>query len=151
VKSRLAYLLIAGAAALYFWTARPSVAPPAPPSPPLEIDLSSAFQGERAAEDAATLAVMADEIANVIEWDGRQQEPLLITGRSLDQLRTRTREFLCRGESLGERHPKMRQIVSDFLEAHLGTSGGDVSPEQRASWVTAYREVARSARHAISH
>ena len=147
MRTRVAVILIAVAAALYFFSA-PVRSPD--PRPATEIDLSSAFQGGRASDDAATLAAMSDEVANVIEWDGAQTEPILTTGRSLDQLRTRTREFLCRGESLGERHPKMRQIVGDYLETKLGTAGGNITPEQRAAWVAAYREVARSARNAIS-
>lgn len=147
MRTRVAIVLIAAAAALYFFSA-PGRSPEPQPRP--EIDLSAAFQGPTAADDAATVAAMADEVASVIEWDGAQAEPLLTTGRSLDQLRTRTREFLCRGESLGERHPRVRQIVGDYLETKLGTAGGSITPEQRAAWVSAYREIARSARHAIA-
>lgn len=121
------------------------------PVPALEIDLSSAFQGPTAAEDAASLACMADAIADMIEWDGQQSEPLLASGTALDQLRTRTRQFMLKGSSLGDRHPKMRQIVADFLVAHLGEDAGEIDADKRAAWVSAYREIARSARHAISH
>lgn len=149
MKFRLAMALIGLAAALHFWSVSPK-SPIGPPSPPLEIDLTGAFQGEKAADDAALLAEMSAAVADMIEWDGKQPEPLLTTARALDQLRTRTREFLCKGESIGERNPKVRQIVGDFLESHLGTSGGAITPEQRASWVSAYREVSRSARYAIA-
>ena len=148
MKFRIAMGLIGLAAALHFFTARTQPVPL--PSPPLEIDLTAAFQGPRAADDAALLAEMAAAVAEMIEWDGKQPEPLLTTAHSLDQLRTRTREFLCKGESIGERNPKVRQIVGDFLESHLGTSGGAITPEQRASWVSAYREVSRAARYAIA-
>lgn len=147
VKAALA--LFGVAAALWFFTL-PAKTPPAP-TPVGEIDLSAAFSGEHAADDAALVASLADEVANVIEWDGRQPEPVLTTGKQLDQLRTRTREFLCRGQPLGERHPRMRQIVGEYLESKLGSSGGSVTAEQRAAWVAAYREVARAARHAIKH
>lgn len=149
MRIKAAIGLVAVAAALYF-LAVPSKAPPSPPSPALEIDLSGAFQGPRAADDAALLAEMTGAVADMIEWDGSQPEPMLTTGRALDQLRTRTREFLCRGESIGERNPRVRQIVGDFLESHLGTSGGSVTPEQRAAWVKAYREVSRASRYAIT-
>lgn len=149
MRFRIAMGLIGLAAALHFFTA-PTRMPPAPPSPPLEIDLSSAFQGPQAADDAALLGEMSAAVADMIEWDGKQTEPMLTTARSLDQLRTRTREFLCKGESIGERNPRVRQIVGDFLESHLGTSGGAITPEQRANWVSAYREVSRAARYAIA-
>ena len=149
MRFRAALALIGLAAAIYFWSAT-SQSPVGPPSPPLEISLAGAFQGPNAAADAALLAEMAAAVAEMIEWDGKQPSPLLTTGHSLDQLRNRTREFLCKGESIGERNPRVRQIVGDFLESHLGTSGGAITPEQRASWVSAYREVSRSARYAIA-
>ncbi len=149
MKARLAILLLVAAAIAYAMS--PATPGPAPtPTPPAAIDLVGAFQGANAADDAATLAAMADEIASVIEWDGEQESPALKTGRALDELRTRTREFMCRGESLGEKHPAMRQKVSDYLDEQLGNSGGEVTPEQRAKWVNAYREISRSARHAIA-
>lgn len=151
MKERIAVLLLAVAVVANYFAAKGKASIPAPPAPALEIDLSSAFQGPTAAEDAAALASMADAIADMIEWDGAQPEPMLKTGRALDQLRTRTRQFMFKGESLGERHPKMRQIVGDFLVAHLGEDGGEITPEKRAAWSSAYRDIARSARHAISH
>jgi hypothetical protein len=148
MRQTLALVLLAAAVVAWRMSA-PAGPAPTPPQPPA-IDLAGAFQGESAADDAATLAAMADEIASVIEWDGKQESPALNTGRMLDQLRTRTREFVCRGESLGEKHPAMRQKVSDYLDEQLGNSGGEVTPEQRAKWVNAYREISRSARHAIA-
>lgn len=146
MKPRIAFLLLALAAGLY-WFGRSS--PDARPEPSPAIDLTAAFTGPTAGADAATVAAMSDEIANVIEWDGAQQQPSLATAHAVDVMRTRTREFLCKGESLGERHPRMRQIVGEYLEARLGTGGGAITPEQRAAWVAAYREIARAARYAI--
>ena len=71
--------------------------------------------------------------------------PVLTTGNKLDTLRTRSREMFCRGESIGDRQPKMRDLVARFLDSRLGVSGGPVTPEQRAAWVSAYREIARAA------
>lgn len=121
-----------------------------PNAEPGSIDMTAAFIGPTAAADASLLAAMADEVAGVIEYDGKQEKPLLTTGHQLDQLRTRTREWLMRGESLGERQPKVRQIVGEYLEAKLGHSGGEITAAQRDSWVAAYRDIARSARHALS-
>lgn len=148
MKERIALLLLAVAVGVHFLTASTAHTPT--PNPALEIDLSSAFSGPTAAEDAAALAAMSDAIADMIEWDGSQEKPMLTSGKSLDALRTRTRQFMFKGSSLGDRHPKMRQIVSDYLDAHLGNSGGEITAEQRAAWVNAYREIARSARHAIA-
>lgn len=119
---------------------------PTPQPTPVALDLAGSLQGETAASDAITLAEMADEIANVIEWDGQREEPVLTTGFALDKFRTSTREFLCRGESLGDRHPELRERVAAYLDEQLGDDGGDLTPEQRENWVDAYRVIARSAR-----
>jgi hypothetical protein len=90
---------------------------------------------------------MAEEIAEIIEYDMSRDEPILETAVTLDALRTHSREFLFRGESIGARHPRMRQIVGDYLTARLGTDGGEVTDEDRREWASAYREIARSARY----
>ena len=141
------WLIAAGLIAFALYSLTPA---PQPRPEPGAIDLVGQFQGAEAAEDAAILAAMADEIASVIEWDGEQESPMLTTGRQLDELRSRTREFVCRGESFGERQPRVRAIVGAYLEEQLGVSGGGVDPKQRAKWVAAYRTIARSARYAIS-
>jgi hypothetical protein len=74
-----------------------------------------------------------------------QPEPFLKTGVSFDELRVRARLLLCRGASLGEKHPRARDAIKAYLDQHAGTSGGPVSPEQRARWIAAYRDVSRAA------
>ena len=145
MRTKVAIGLLVAAAAIYVATART----PATPLPAGAIDLTTAFVGPDAAKDASTVAGMSDAIAGMIEWDGTQSEPILKTGKSLDQLRTRTRQFLCGGESLGQKHPKVGELVGAYLTDKLGESGGEITPEQRDAWVAAYREIARSARHAI--
>lgn len=147
MRQAAAITLLIAAAAIYMATARTPV--PKPPVAPPAIDLTSAFTGVDAAKDAATLASMSGSLADMIEWDGQQAEPLLKTGRALDELRTRARQFICEGKSLGEKHPKMCEIVGDYLQSQLGDDGGEITPEQRAAWVNAYREIARSARYAF--
>ena len=118
------------------------------PDQPTDLDLKGQFVGPEAAEDAATLSGLADELANEIEWDGTQDNPFLQTGVDLDTLRTRAREIRCRGTSLGEKHPKVRTAVSTYLNEKVGTSGGPISPAERANWVEAYRQIARAAANA---
>lgn len=125
----------------------PAAAPT--PAPPAALDLTACFEGPDAATDAATVAAMADEIANVIEWDGQQDEPLMTTGFAIDRMRTTTRELLCRGESLGSKHPRVCERVCEFLDAEVGNDGGELTAQQRAAWVIAYREISRAARATI--
>ena len=74
-----------------------------------------------------------------------QAEPLIKTGVAFDELRVRTRLLLCKGQSLGEKHPRARTAIETYLNAAAGTSGGPLTPEQRAKWIAAYREVGRAA------
>jgi hypothetical protein len=141
---RIAIALALGA--LAFWlNQKPEVQPAPKPNVPVAIDLSGSFDGPDAAVDCAIVAAMASEIADVIEWDGMQSEPLLTTGVALDQMRTRTREFLCKGVSLGEKYPLLRQKVASYLDEQVGNDGGELTPAARDKWVKAYRDIARSA------
>ena len=120
---------------------------PAPgPAPTGEIVLKGKFAGPTAYADARIVEHLTHEIADVIETDGQQEKPRLTTGVQLDDLRTRAREFRCRGERIGERQPAVNEAVSKYLTEKLGESGGPVTPEQRQAWVDSYREISRAAR-----
>jgi hypothetical protein len=140
----VAAALVAAALTAYA-TSQPQAGPtPAPPAPE-SFSLVGRFVGPDAAADAATTAAMCEELAAEIEWDGMQAEPMLRTGVSFDELRRRARLLLCRGVSLGEKHPRAREAIKAYLDQAAGVSGGPVTPEQRAKWIAAYREVGRAA------
>jgi hypothetical protein len=77
-----------------------------------------------------------------------QAEPLLVSGMAFDELRIRTRKLLCKGESLGEKHPLARDAIGAYLDSHAGTSGGPMDDETKRKWIAAYREVAKAAESA---
>lgn len=143
MKVAIAVALVAIAVVLQF-AGRPET-----PPYPTKINLTGLFVGGSAARDAAAISAISYEIADEIEWDGRQSPPKLATGAQFDALRTRAREFRCRGESIGARQPDVRNAVHQFLDKAVGVSGGPVSEEQRAAWVAAYREIGRAAENAI--
>ena len=87
---------------------------------------------------------MLNELADEIEWDGTQSEPSLRTGVQIDQLRKTARVLRCRGESVGDRQPKARDKIASYLEQHVGTDGGTLTPESRSAWVSAFRDVGRA-------
>jgi hypothetical protein len=113
-----------------------------------DIPLKGLFIGPTAGEDALLMAALCNEVAAEIEWDGMQDDPVLNTGIQYDLLRVRARNLFLRGDSIGERQPHVADAVGEYLTNKLGVSGGPVTPEQRAKWVTAYRELARSAEYA---
>ena len=122
----------------------PAPTPPAP-APVVGLDLRGRFVGPEAAADAATMAALLGELADVIAWDGQQTEPRLKTGAAIDDLRRTAREMRCRGVSLGARQPAVRDAVKAFLDQQVGTGGGPVDSAKRLAWVAAFRAVGQAA------
>jgi hypothetical protein len=138
-----AVALVAAAALTYVKPATPE--PPVPPARPEAVDLRGTFVGMDAARDAALVAALCGELADEIEWDAAQPEPLLRTGLAFDELRVRSRILLCRGESLGAKHPLARDAIEAHLTATAGTSGGPLDAAAKAKWIRAYRDIAKAA------
>lgn len=116
---------------------------PAPPHPN-SFTLRGKFVGPSAAADAATVSALCDELAACIEWDGMNEQRLK-TGVAFDDLRIAAREARCKGDSIGARQPQVRDAIHKFLDDAVGSSGGPVTPESRAAWVVALRDLARAA------
>lgn len=133
------------AAVISYANRSPAKPDPTPAPDNTRLDLRGMFVGPDAAVDAATTAALCNELADELQWDGSDGEPFIRTGVAFDELRTRTRKLRCKGESLGDKHPRARAAIEEFLNAHAGTSGGPLTPEVKAKWVAAYREVAKAA------
>ena len=141
----LAAVALVVAAAIAFMPSRPSTPTPQPaPLPPDAFTLRGKFIGPTAAEDAATMSALCGELAECIDYDGKHDQRLK-TGVAFDELRIAAREMRCRGESIGARQPQVRDAVHKFLDDSVGSSGGPVTPESRAAWVAALRDLARAA------
>lgn len=121
---------------------------PAPDDTPAKIVLAGKFIGPSASSDAAAVSALTDELARILQADGERPEPRLKTGVQFDDLRIAAREMRMKGESIGERQPKVRDAICHFLEEAVGISGGPVSPEQRAKWVDAFFEISKEASRA---
>lgn len=132
------------AAAIAFAPSRPAPAPGPAPSPPDAFTLRGKFIGPTAAEDASTMSALCGELAECIDYDGKHDQRLK-TGVAFDELRIAAREMRCRGESIGARQPAVRDAVHKFLDDAVGSSGGPVTPESRAAWVAALRDLSRAA------
>jgi hypothetical protein len=132
------------AAVIAFAPSRPAPAPGPAPAPPDAFTLRGKFIGPSAAADASTMAALCAELADCIEYDGNHDQRLK-TGVAFDDLRVAAREMRCKGESIGARQPQVRDAVHRFLDDAVGSSGGPVTPESRAAWVSALRDLARAA------
>lgn len=135
------------AAAAVMWArSEPQSPTPAPgPAPDPAINLRGMFVGPDAAADAAAVSAHFSELADELEHDGQAAEPLIRTGVAWDELRTRAKALRWKGVSLGEKHPRAREAIREYLDRTAGTSGAPLSPAQRSTWVAAYREIARAA------
>jgi hypothetical protein len=141
----VAVLALLVAAAIAFMPSRSNTPTPAPaPVPPDAFTLRGKFVGPQAASDAATLSALCDELASCIEYDGTHDQRLK-TGVAFDELRIAAREARCKGDSIGARQPHVREAVHKFLDDAVGASGGPVTPESRAAWVSALRDLSRAA------
>jgi len=140
----VAALALVVAAAIAFAPSRPAPAPGPAPAPPDAFTLRGKFIGPTAAEDAATMSALCGELAECIDYDGKHDQRLK-TGVAFDELRIAAREMRCKGESIGARQPQVRDSVHKFLDDAVGSSGGPVTPESRAAWVSALRDLARAA------
>lgn len=147
MKLRIIIALLLVACAVYQDDRAPS--PPPTPDAPSDLNLDGLFVGDEAANDAAMLAALCDEIADEIEWDGSQEEPFLKTGVAFDELRTRARVARMKGESMGDRQPLACDKIAQHLFLEVGDKGGLVDAAQRARWVAAYRDISEACRHAI--
>lgn len=136
----------------YVWSTSGSHAPaptPAPPDPARGLVLRGKFSPTpTAAADAAQLAALFGELAAEVEWDAMQADPLIKTGVAFDDLRVRAFDLRLRGDSIGQRHPRVREAIKAYLDAAAGTSGRPLTADQRAAWIAAYREVSRAAEEA---
>jgi hypothetical protein len=116
---------------------------------PAPLDLRGLFRGPQAAEDAALVGSLCGELADELEWDGLQSDPLVKTAIAIDELRQRARELRCRGVSIGARQPAARDAIARHLEDKVGTAGGPITPEQRSTWVAAFRDIERAADNVV--
>ena len=143
-KWRFAAAAVLILVALY-WSLPAAPAPvPTPVPTPDGLNLRGRFIGPSAPDDAALLAALCGELADLIEWDGMKAEPRLKSGVAFDELRVAAREARCRGESIGQRQPHARDAIQKFLESQVGVSGGPIGPKERSKWVAAYRELSRA-------
>ena len=132
------------AAVIAFAPQRQAPTPNPAPAPPDAFTLRGKFIGPTAGSDSSIMAELCGSLADCIEYDGNHDQRLK-TGVAFDELRIAAREMRCRGESIGARQPQVRDAVHKFLDDAVGSSGGPVTPESRAAWVAALRDLSRAA------
>jgi hypothetical protein len=157
MNERRSYLPLLAAIGLAIWlvTAKPFDGPaPAPGPAPAAVDLVAAFatnddRAERV-EHALTFATICRSLADCLEYDAGRSEPLLKTGLQVDDLRRGLRQTRMRGWSFLAKYPALGSQTEAFLAGQVGTSGGPLSAEDRAKWISAFRTLAAAAEYAAS-
>jgi hypothetical protein len=136
--------LVALALLVWSFSGGGDVAPNPGPVPPTGLVLRGLFVGQNSSSDAQMLSALTAEIGDCIEYDGTLPDPRLKTGVAFDDLRIAAREARLRGESLGARQPKVKEAIHTYLDETVGTSGGPVTPADRAKWTAAMRDISRA-------
>lgn len=142
----IAGLLIAGLAYDHFNGGEDSIIPS--PAPPMGSELRAAFaksdDHRRSAIHAKALGDICSTMAEVLTYDGRKSEPRIKAGVHVDDLRRTTREFALDGKSLGQEYTDLGPVVKDHFDKAVGTSGGELTAEQRAKWIAAFESLAEA-------
>lgn len=144
-KKWVAIALVLAAVLLMPRSQRQDEPTPAPDVGPLV--LRGTFLGPSASDDASLVGALCNELADEIEYDGTRPEAerYLRSGVAVDELRKAARVLRCRGTSIGDRQPQARDLIASYLDENVGTDGGALTPETRAAWVSAYRDIGRAA------
>ncbi|RCS43960.1 hypothetical protein DTL42_18410 [Bremerella cremea] len=140
----VAYSLIAP----WVWGEASRPRPVDPGGPNLLAVFQKADDARQAAADAQAFGLLCQSLADMIEFDGKQAEPQLVSGVQLDNFRTLSRFYQTGGGSYAQRYPALPQVAGDYLQSQLGTDGGKLDSADRARWIAAYRQLAASALYA---
>lgn len=156
-RSTIAAVVLAASLALLLLPA-PAPAPIEPEVPDVPagaLSLVGAFVSEDRRADALAFAALAAELASGLRedglptWpDGSPREPVITSGVALERVRHAASNGFCRGVTIGQRNPQVRERVRDYLDATVGKSGRPFDAEARAAWAAAMDEVSRAAMEA---
>jgi hypothetical protein len=142
IRQAIAVTLVFAAVMLFL---SPAAEQPTPEPDAGPLSLRGVFLGPTASDDAALVGALCLELADELEFDAGQAEPFFKTGIEVDEFRKIARVLRCRGMSIGDRQPTARDTIAKYLDEHVGTDGGPLSQEQRAAWISAFRDVGRAA------
>ncbi|GAA4442890.1 hypothetical protein GCM10023155_50470 [Bremerella cremea] len=146
----LAFLTVAAysAASPYL----PGSVVPSSPVDPGGPNLLAVFQKsdhpDQAAKDAGDFGDLCNAIADGIDWDGQQTEPLLTNGTQLYNLSRVGRYVEREKRSYSDFYQDLGPVIGSYLTEKVGKDGGKIDQAKRAQWVAAYRQLARSAHYA---
>ncbi len=131
------------------------VAPDVPDVPAGPLSLVGAFVGADPRADALAFAALAGELAGGLREDGKPawpdgspRQPVITSGVALERVRHAASNGYCRGVTIGERCPEVRDRVRAYLDSTVGKSGKPFDDGTRAAWVAALEEVSRAATEA---
>ena len=114
-----------------------------PPGPDMVVVFKTNDDRAKASEHAHTMETILASLADVIEYDGKQTTPQLITGVKFDQLRRTMRQYRMGGWSYAQQYPDLGAAIESYMTEHVGTSGGPVDTSQRQKWVDALRALSK--------
>jgi hypothetical protein len=145
-KIIIASALLAGALLAAYVEYGPRNSTPAPAG---EFTLRGKWIGPAAAEDAAAFAGLCRGTADALEVDGAKQQPRIMTGVQMEDIRIAAAEGRFLPRKLTQDQPHAVAAAGRYLDEHAGTSGGPLDAESRAKWVKSLRDLAQLAEESI--
>lgn len=128
---------------------QPAPSPDGPAPIVTTLDLRAAFAGEsdraKARHDAHLLGHLTDWLADYLDADGKRPQPKFATGGQVEDLRVEACYWVTQGGTFGAKYPDLGPAIGAHLNAAVGAESADLTPETRAKWVRAFREIAVAA------
>lgn len=127
---------------------------PTPGPQPVDVlDLGAAFDSatdrDRAKHDAHLLGHATNWLADYLEADGARPDPKYVSGGQVEDLRVELCWWITEGKMFGAQYPALGPAIGGHLEAIVGPESTDLTPDTRAAWVRAFREISHAAIKAV--
>jgi hypothetical protein len=126
-------------------TKSPAPQPNPGPQPLPAVTLADAMAGIAwESFDAATVAALCQHYAALVEFDGKQSQPLIYNTAELGRRFNKMALYMIEGQSLAKKYPMFNEVLSAAVAQRLQPTnvGVEVTPQLRAEAVKMYQEIA---------
>ena len=104
-----------------------------------------------AEHDARTFAKICRKVADVLEFDGKQEHKHITTANQADAFQLVFRQLVLEGRSFKRTYPELPETIKQYMEAEVGREGGKLTDERRAKWIAAMQKLGECAEWAAEN
>lgn len=135
----------------------PSFNPLRPEGPDMVTAFSKDAQrsGYEARKDAKQFAALCQSLHDTLQGDWDQPVPYITTGEQVNTLRVVSRRVFKKGVSYNDSYPALKKTLEDHFSRHIDShygplkgSSGPLTPEVKAAWLLAFKELADCSEYA---